>query len=67
MARAAGEVFVKFTHRDVSATTTPRDAQEPVWNEVLKVVLPADCAELLVELCGADGPKGEGSGHFPVP
>ena len=55
-----GEVFVKFSYKDSAVRTSSRDAGEPVWNEVLKVVLPQDCAELTVELCGPDGPKGEG-------
>jgi hypothetical protein len=56
-----GEVTVKFSHKDTAVSTTLRDAADPVWNEVVRVILPPECPELLVELCGADGPLGEGS------
>ncbi len=55
-----GEVYIKFSHKDVAFATSARDAGEPVWNEVLKIVLPLDCLELMVELWTAEGPKGEG-------
>uniref|UniRef100_A0A7S1J2Q0 C2 domain-containing protein n=1 Tax=Eutreptiella gymnastica TaxID=73025 RepID=A0A7S1J2Q0_9EUGL len=66
----SGEVYLKFQGGSVVRKTSMRDARAPVWNEEVRMTLPAACTNVEVCLMSGDKVKGEGSiptAHFDMP
>ena len=60
-----GEVYIKFSSRGDSKTTSTRDASHPVWHEEVNLRLDMEAVDekVMVEIYDSTGHRGEGVGR----